>query len=178
MSGSGPLGRCLTSTGGGASSSADFAVVPAADYIRPDVVMETLEQAVRLQRGGSVTRIVMSCPDFYGISECELAETALRNRGYLGARIEWLRTEPLPDEIEADKTIRWLAERGAKSAIILLPNYKTRRLGRVYRRLGSQSEIEVTVSRQNREFDPQRWWRSREGQKRFVEKFLRLTRLL
>src|ERR1039458_1791435 len=104
----GAVGRYLTATSGGASSSADFAVVPAADYIRPDVGMETLEEAVRRQRGGSVKRIVMSCPDFYGVSECELAETALRNRGYLGARIEWLRTEPLPDEIEADKTIRWL----------------------------------------------------------------------
>src|ERR1019366_859026 len=60
------------------------------------------------------------------------------------------RTEPLPDEMEAVKTIQYLRERGAKSAIILLPNYKVRRLGRVYRRLGSQSEIEVTVSRQNR----------------------------
>src|ERR1035437_5487341 len=131
----GAVGRYLTVTNGGASSSADFAVVPAADYIRPDVGMETLEEAVRLQRGGSVKRIVMSCPDFYGVSECEIAETALRKRGYLGSRIDWLRTEPIPDEIEADKTIRWLAGRGAKSAIILLPNYKTRRLGRVYRRL-------------------------------------------
>jgi len=174
----GAVGRYLTSTGGGATSSADFAVVPPADYIRPDVGMETLEEAVRLQRGGSVKRIVMSCREFYGVSECELAETALRSRGYLGARIEWLRTEPLPDEMEAVKTIQYLRERGAKSAIILLPNYKVRRLGRVYRRLGSQSEIEVTVSRQNREFDPQRWWRSREGQKRFVEGLVRLTRLL
>src|ERR1035437_6177699 len=174
----GAVGRYLTATSGEASLSADFAVVPAADYIRADVGMETLEEAVRLQRGGSVKRIVMSCMDSYGVSECELAETALRNRGYLGSRIEWLRTEPMPDEMEAVKTIQYLRERGAKSAIILLPNYKVRRLGRVYRRLGSQSEIGVTVSSQNREFNPQRWWKSREGQKRFAEEFLRLTRLL
>lgn len=67
---------------------------------------------------------------------------------------------------------------GAKSAIILLPNYKARRLGRVYRRLGTQSAIQVNVSSQNREFDSQRWWRSREGQKRFVEELVRLERLL
>ena len=139
--------------------------------------METLEEAVRLQRGGSVKRIVMSCPDYYGVSECEIAETAVSKRGHLGSRIDSLRTEPIPDEIEADKTIRWLAGRGAKSAIILLPNYKTRRLGRVYRRLGDQSAIQVNVSGQDREFNPQRWWRSREGQKRFAEEFLRLTRL-
>src|ERR1035437_11194718 len=99
----GAVGRYLTSTGGGASSSADFAVVPAADYIRPDVGMETLEEAVRLQRGGSVKRIVMSCPDYYGVSECEIAETALRKRGYLGSRLEWLRTNPRPEEMEGGK---------------------------------------------------------------------------
>jgi hypothetical protein len=140
--------------------------------------METLKEALRLLRTGRVKRIVMSCPDFYGVSECELAATALRGGGYPGDRIEWLRTERLPDEMEADKTIRWLTERGAKSAIILLPNYKTRRLGRVYHRLGTQSDIKVTLSSQNREFDPQRWWRSREGQKRFAEEVARLTRLL
>jgi hypothetical protein len=139
--------------------------------------MDTLEEAMRLQGGFSVKRIVMSCPDFYGVSECELAEVALRNRGYLGVRIEWLRTERIPGEMEAGKAIQYLRERGAKSAIILLPNYKTRRLGRVYRRLGAQSGIRVNVWGQEREFNPQRWWRSRDGQKRFAEEFLRLTRL-
>ena len=80
--------------------------------------------------------------------------------------------------MEAGKTIQYLRERGAKSAIILLPNYKTRRLGRVYRRLGARSGIRVNVWSQEREFNPQRWWRSREGQKRFAEQVLRLTRLL
>ena len=172
------LGQHLVDTVGEPKSGADVVVVPAADYIRADVGIETLEEAVRLQRGGSVKRVVMSCPDSYGVSECEFAETALRNRGYLGVRIEWLRTERIPDEMEAGKAIQYLRERGAKSAIILLPNYKTRRLGRVYRRLGAQSGIRVNVWSQEREFNPQRWWRSREGQKRFAEEFLRLTRLL
>jgi hypothetical protein len=172
------LGRYLTATSAELGSSADYAVVPASDDIRADVHVETLEEAVRLLRAGRVKHIVMSCPDWYGSSECELAETALRDRGYLGARIEWLRTERLPDEMEADKTIRWLRERGTKSAIILLPNYKARRLGGAYRRLGVQSGIEVSVSAQNGDFDPQRWWRSREEQKRFAEELVRLTRLL
>ena len=155
------FGRYLTATSGKPGLSADFAVIPAADYIRADVDVETLEEAVRMLRTGRVKNIVMSCPDWYGISECELAETALQDRGYLGTRIEWLRTKRLPDELEADKAIRWLRERGAKSAIILLPNYKARRLGGVYHRLGGQSAIEVTVSSQSQEFDPQRWWKSR-----------------
>jgi len=172
------FGRYLTAASGEPGPSADFAVVPAADYIRADVRLETLEDAVRLLHTGRIKQIVMSCPDLYGVSECELAETGLRDRGYPGVRIDWLRTARMPDEMEADQVIRWLRKGGAKSAIILLPNYKARRLGGVYHRLGAQSAIEVTVSSQSREFDPQRWWRSREGQKRFAEEFVRLRRLL
>jgi hypothetical protein len=171
------LGRYLTATNGESSSTADFAVIPAADYVRADVHMETLEEAMRLLRVGKVKHIVMSCPDVYGVSGCELAEAALRRGGYPGVRIEWLRTEGLPDEMEADKILRWLTEHAAKSAIILLPNYKARRLGGVYVQVGAQSGFEVHVLRQAREFDPQRWWKSREGQKRFAEEFLRLARL-
>jgi hypothetical protein len=171
------LGRYLIETPGGLSV-ADVVVVPAADYIRADVSIETLEEAARLVREGRAKHIVMSCAEVYGVSECELAQKWLRDRGYSGTQIDWLRTAILPDELEADKTIQYLRERGVKSAIILLPNYKTRRLGGAYRRLGTQSAIEVNVMGQSREFDPQRWWRSREGQKRFAVEFVRLARLL
>jgi hypothetical protein len=172
------LGRYLTAATGGYRSSADFAVVPTVDYIQADVHLETLEDALRLLRTGAIQHIVMTCPDLYGVSECELAETALRNRGFSGTHFEWLRTGRLPDEVEADKTIRWLKEHGARSAIIFLPSYKVRRLGGVYYRLGSQSAIEVNVSGENREFDPHKWWQSREARKRFAEELLRMTRLL
>jgi hypothetical protein len=174
----GAMGRYLTATPGAAVSSADFAVIPAADYIRADVDMDTLKQTMLLLQTGRVKRIVMSCPDFYGISECDLAEAALRRGGFPGDRIERLRTDRLPDEVEAGTVIRWLANHGARSAIVFLPNYKARRLGHAYRRFGSQSGVEVTTSSQSREFDPQRWWKSREGQKRLVEELARLTRLV
>lgn len=175
----GALGLCLvTSRGEQPSSTADFAVVPAADYIRADVSMDTLDVALRLQSAGSVRRILMTCPDSYGVSGCQLAETALRNRGRPTARIEWLRTRPIPDEMEAGKTIQYIRECGARSAIILLPNYKVRRLGGLYRQLGRESAIQVRVSGRSRDFSPREWWKSREGQKRFAEDFLRLTRLL
>jgi hypothetical protein len=159
-------------------SVADVVVVPAADYIRADLSVETLEEAARLVSQGRAQHIVMSCAEVYGVSECELAEQWLRHRGYSSTQIDRLPTERLPDEVEADKTIGYLRKRGVTSAIILLPNYKARRLGRAYRRLGTQCAIEVNVVGQNREFDPQRWWRSREGQKRFAEEFLRWARLL
>jgi hypothetical protein len=137
-----------------------------------------LEDAARLLREGRVRRIVMSCADFYGVSECELAERALQARGCPGARIDWLRTERLPDEVEADKAIRHLRSSGTKSAIILLPNYKVRRLGGVYQRLGARFGIDVHVWGRGSGFDPERWWKSREGQKRFAEEFVRLVGLL
>lgn len=171
------LGRYLADTHG-ALSVADAVAIPAADYIRADVSIETLEQAARLVREGRVRRILMSCADAYGVSECEIAEKALRDKGYLEARIEWLRTEHLPDEAEADLVIRRLKDTDNKSAIILLPNYKERRLGRVYRRLGARNGIAVGIWGRRAEFDPERWWISQEGWKRFAEEFVRLTRLL
>jgi hypothetical protein len=172
------LGQYLTATDVESSSNADYAVVPAADYVRADVDKETLKEAVRLLHTGSVKHIVMSCPDAYGVSECELAEAELRDGGYPRVRLEWLRTTNLPDESEADLVLRWLTERDAKSVIVVLPNYKARRLGAAYVRRGAQSGIQVTLACQSREFDPERWWKSREGQKRFAEEFVRLARLL
>jgi hypothetical protein len=172
------FGRYLIGPSRDLRSNADVVVVPGADYIYPDVRVETLDEAARLLRDGRVNRIVMSCAEFYGVSGCELAEQALRDRGYPEVRIEWLRTERLPDDVEADKLISHLRESGTKSAIILLPNYKQRRLGSVYRRLGTRSAIDVDIWGRGGEYDPERWWRAREGQKRFAEELLRFAGLL
>src|ERR1017187_3281141 len=75
----------------------------------------------------------------------QLAEKSLRDRGWPRAPIDWLPTKRLPDEIKADKTLRYLKERGVKSAIILITNYKARRLGRTYRRLGAQIGAAIYV---------------------------------
>jgi hypothetical protein len=171
------LGGYLTETRGGLSV-ADVVLIPAADYIRADVSIETLQEAARLVREGRAQHFVMSCAEIYAVSECELAQRSLKDKGYPETKIDWLRTERLPDEMEAAKTIRELRQRGFKSAIVLLPNYKARRLGETYRRIATQSAIEMTVLSMARDFDPQGWWRSREGHKRFLEEFLRLTGLL
>jgi hypothetical protein len=172
------LGRYLTGSSRDLRSTADVVVVPGADRTHMDVRMETVEEAARLLRDGRVSRIVMSCAEFYGVSGCELAERALRDRGYPGVRIEWLRTERLPDDVEADKLIRRLRESGNKSAIVLLPNYKKRRLGAVYQRLGARSGVDVDIWGRGGEFDSERWWRVREGKKRFAEELLRFAGLL
>jgi hypothetical protein len=140
--------------------------------------MDTLAEAARLLQKSRVRHILMTCTDAFGVSACDLAEKALRNRGYSATRIESLRTNGLPDEDEADLAIRYLKTNNIKSAIILLPNYKVRRLGRVYRRLGVQEGIEVAIWPQTRDFDPQRWWKLREAKKRVFEELLRLARVL
>ncbi len=172
------LGRYIAGSSRELKASWEIVVVPAADYLRADVGRETLAEAERLVHEGRARQIVMSCADLYGVSECELAERVLHHSGRLRARIEWLRTERLPDEVEADLAIRHLKRNGTGSAIILLPNYKARRLGRVYRRLGGRSGIEVDVMCLHGEFDPERWWRSGEGQKRFAEELVKLAGVL
>ena len=95
------LGQYVVATTEDRHSVADFLVIPAADDIRPDVSTGTLTEAVRLLREGHVSHILMTCPDYYGVSECALA-------GHPDARIEWLRTERLADEDEADLAIKYL----------------------------------------------------------------------
>jgi hypothetical protein len=172
------LGRYLTCSSRDLRSTADVVVVPGADRTHLDVRMETLEEAARLLRDRRVNRIVMSCAEFYGVSGCELAERALGDRGYPGVRIEPLCTGRLPDEVEADKLIRRLRDNGNKSAIILLPNYKMRRLGAVYRRLSVRFGVDVDIWGRGGEFDPEGWWRAREGKKRLAEELLKFAGLL
>ena len=165
------LGGRLVRVDALAGMAADAVAVPAADYVRAGVPLETLEEALRLRGRG---RMLMSCPDWYGVSECALAESALKKRGYPGARLEWLRTARLPDEEEAEAVIGRLRQDGMGSAIILLPNYKTRRLGGLYKKLGQRAGVGVRVAAApGADFQPERWWQSREGQKRFAEEVLR-----
>src|ERR1022692_1919202 len=56
------LGRYLAETRGGLPV-ADVVVVPAADDIRADVSIETLQEAAGLVRAGRVQHFVMSCAD-------------------------------------------------------------------------------------------------------------------
>lgn len=171
------LGQYLVGTNGAVPSGGDVVVVPAADYIQADVSAGTLERAAKLLHDGRVKHILMSCGEFYGVCECELAEKALRDRGYRDARIDSLSTPRIADEVEADLALRHLKDSGNKSAIILLPNYKAWRLGRVYRRIGAKDGIEIAVWPQTGVFDPERWWKSREGQKRFFAELLKVTHL-
>ncbi|MEK7993703.1 MAG: hypothetical protein AAB403_07855, partial [Planctomycetota bacterium] len=71
------LGGSLVRVDALAGMAADVVVAPGADYVRAGVPLKTLEEALRLRGRG---RILMSCADWYGVSECKLAETALEKR--------------------------------------------------------------------------------------------------
>lgn len=167
------LGQYLVSPAEQTQTPADAVLVPAADYIRTDVFSNTLEDAAGLLRMGRAKHFVMTCADAYDVSECKLAERALADAGYQGVHIEPLNMSRVSDEVEADLAVRYLKTTGRRSAIVLLPNYKIRRLGRQYRRSGEESGIAIAIEGQNREFDPQRWWKSRQGQERVCEEFMR-----
>ena len=92
----------------------------------------------------------MSCPDYYGVSECELAVKVLQGTGARERERLVLNAAPAGRN-RSGQGIPMVGGAGAKSAIILLSDYKAKNGLVVYT---AQSPIEVSVSSQIPEFDP------------------------
>jgi len=121
----------------------------------------------------------MSCPLYYGVSECELAQEMLVAEGFAGITIRAIPLARVPNREEAEQVTTWLARHGVKRVIVALPAYKSRRLAGLYQELGRRYGIEMVPLRVPvRAFAPERWWREREGRKVFAYELLRWLRLL
>jgi hypothetical protein len=162
------LGGSLIRTDAEPTSAAEVLVIPAADYITNDTSTASLRYAARLVVQGRAGSILMSCPDWYGVSVCELAQATLAQQGFSDIKIQPLHLGPLPDDLEADLLVSHLSKSRLKTAIIMLPNYKTRRLGAVYRKLARQHGIAVFVAASpSTDFNPNNWWLTRKSRRLF-----------
>jgi len=167
------IGRSLILEDPLPDSTYDVVVLPIADDLAIDSSMESLQAAARLVRAGRARRLVMSCPDWYGRTACSVAQSALDAGGMTEIRVEPIRQGPLPDEVEARKVVDYLAGSGTTSAIAFLPNYKTRRLGSLYKSLGNGARIVFAVRPSSSPFDPQKWWLSGASWKLVVYEMVR-----
>ncbi|MGQ9635773.1 MAG: hypothetical protein ACUVXB_16205 [Bryobacteraceae bacterium] len=157
----------------------DAILVPNADWVEGTGGMEALEQAASLVRGGLAGTLYMTCPDWDGVSACQLAQEALTKRGQTGVEINAIRTERLPDRLEAEFALERLNSAGVKSTIVVLPSYKGRRLAAAYRKAAERHGLRVIpLSTPVQDFDPNTWWRFRQSQKLFAYEVLRWLRLL
>jgi hypothetical protein len=80
----------------------------------------------------------------------------------------------LPDTDEAELALQELKQSGIRTVIVLLPIYKTRRLGGWYRKVAGIHGMVVTVVPSTcQEFDVKTWWSKRGPQALLFYELLR-----
>ncbi len=160
-------------------SAADVVLVPNAGDSGAEMGRARLEAAALLVRQHRAGLILMSCAQFYGVSVCDMASNALKQWGYNDVVLRPLNIPHMPDSVDARFMLAACKQAGFRRAFVLLPNHTTRRLARVYGRLGHAMGIRVAVlTSPDRSFDPDSWWHSRESQKVFFSEVIGWTGLL
>ena len=147
---------------------ADIAVVLAGDFLGERVI-----QGAELVRQGFTGSVLVSGPGgLYGYNEAELAIPFAVRAGYPEAWFVPLSHQALSTREEAAAVIPELRRRGVRSCLLVTSNYHSRRAGGIFRAAAPELEFRV-IAAGDRWFRPDAWWRSREGQKRFVMEWMK-----
>jgi uncharacterized SAM-binding protein YcdF (DUF218 family) len=140
----------------------------AAVVLAGDVNGRRIRKAVELMRAKYVPLIVVSGPCcIYGRNEGEMAvDLAVRE----GAPREWftvVANEARSTVEEAAVIAAFLRKRGISDFLLVTSDYHTRRAGGIYRGAAPDLSFRV-IAAPDRNFQADRWWHSREGQKVFL----------
>ncbi len=87
--------------------------------------------------------------------------------------------DPFPMEVhstkqEAQVVDAELRRRGIKKAIVVTSNFHTRRARHIFHQQGGDETEYLLASAPNPHFEPDDWWRCREGKKVFLLKALKI----
>ncbi len=149
-------------------AQADIAVALAGDGFGNRVL-----KAAELVRRGYTTRILVSGPDgMYDGNEADLAVAYAVRRG---SPPSWFLPFPIKaysTREEARAIVPELRRLGVRRVLLVTSDYHSRRAGAVYRKLAPEMQFRV-VSAPDRFFRADDWWRTREGQKRFVLEWMK-----
>jgi uncharacterized SAM-binding protein YcdF (DUF218 family) len=143
---------------------ADIAVVLAGD-----VTGARMTGAAELVRRGYVPAVMVSGPPgFYGINEADAAIHYIVEKGYPAEYFIPLKHHGLSTHDEASALLDELKRRGVQSFVLVTSNFHTRRARRIFldleHRGGGGPQIRVLAT-PDRDFDPDTWWRTRQGRK-------------
>jgi uncharacterized SAM-binding protein YcdF (DUF218 family) len=151
-------------------AKADIAVVLAGDYYG-----HRIEKGADLVRQGYVPAVLVSGPaGFYGLRECDVAIQFAVRKGYPAAWFIPLPSDALSTKEEAVAVLADLGRRNAHSFLLVTSNFHTARAARIFRsverslpRGASDAPTFRTVAAPDEYFQPDSWWRNREGSKTF-----------
>jgi len=125
----------------------------------------------RILKGAEVVRLgyaprvfVSGPPGFYGSHECDLAIPFAVRHGYPESYFVPFPHEARSTEEEAHAILPELRRQGVRKLLLVTSDYHTRRAGATFRAAGSGIGI-IVVAAPDVDFAPERWWKSRQGQK-------------
>jgi hypothetical protein len=150
--------------------------VPTADWLRDDFGSERLIEAAKLVESGLGPSLWVTCPTSYGVSECEIGKAFLRRAGFRASTLRAVQTTLQPETAEARLAAEQLSSMGIKSVVVVVPDYKSRRLDRLYRRICAQRGIVArTLAVSTPQFNADNWWQARQSRKLFFHEMIRWT---
>jgi uncharacterized SAM-binding protein YcdF (DUF218 family) len=124
--------------------------------------------AANLVREGYAPAALVSGPGgTYGLHECDLAIPFAVQHGYPESYFIHFEHNAHSTREEAMAFAAELRRRGAKTVLLVTSNYHTRRARKLFRAAAPEITF-VTVAAPDEFFQPDRWWRNREGQKTFL----------
>jgi uncharacterized SAM-binding protein YcdF (DUF218 family) len=129
----------------------------------------------RIKKGGDLVRqgyvpaaLVSGPPGFYDQHECEPEIAYAVRQGYPPQYFIAFPDEARSTQDEAAMILPELRRRDVHRVLVVTSDYHSRRAGRIFRAaertLGGGIEIRM-VATPDKEFQPDSWWRSRQGQK-------------
>jgi uncharacterized SAM-binding protein YcdF (DUF218 family) len=147
---------------------ADYVVVLAGDFTGNRIL-----KAGELVREGFARQALVSGPsEMYGVHESDLAIQFAVQRGFPESYFVAVPNDAKSTVAEAGVMLAELRHRGAQRVDVVTSTFHTRRAGRIYRSQAGGLDIRM-VAAPDRYFQPDAWWKSREGQKVFLYEWMK-----
>ena len=147
---------------------ADYIVVLAGDFSGYRIL-----KAGELVRAGFARQALVSGPgEMYGVHESDLAIPFAVQRGYPESYFVAVPNAAKSTAAEAAVLLAELRRRGAQRVDVVTSPFHTRRAGRIYRSQAGALDIHI-VAAPDPYFQPDSWWKTREGQKIFLYEWMK-----
>jgi hypothetical protein len=105
-----------------------------------------------------------------------MGKALLTRAGFSASTLHAVQTTRQSETAEARLAAERLSSMGIKSVVVVVPDYKSRRLDRIYRRICAQRGIVArTLAVSTPQFSADNWWQARQSRKLFFTEMIRWT---
>lgn len=127
-------------------------------------------KAAELARKGFVPVVLVSGPPYLDEHECDFTIPFAERRGFPGSMFRAFPHQADSTRSESKLLSEYLRNHSVSSVMLITSNYHTRRAAFLVRQAAPALEVYV-VPAPDPNFDPESWWRTRNGQKTFLNEW-------